>query len=223
MSVDPDGSAVHIIEPHEQFDHGGFSCSGRTYDSDLLSFFYICRKVVNNNPVRVVAEMHMIKLYISLQPFCRYRIGNCLFLFFLFQELKYPFRRRCRGLKHIGDLRHLLNGLGKVSDILDKGLDIADFDCIPDCQISAQYGHRHISQVAHKLHNRHHHSGKELRFPCGIIQLLVCPVEFSDYVFFFIKRFYNAVAAVDFFYLSVYISKVFLLSPEIFLGMFHYK
>src|SRR5699024_6704424 len=49
VSVDLNRTAVHIVETHEQFDHCRLAGTCRTYDSDLLSFFYFCREVIDND------------------------------------------------------------------------------------------------------------------------------------------------------------------------------
>ena len=42
MSVDLDGTAVHIVEPHQKLDHRRLSCSGRPYNCNFLPLFYFC-------------------------------------------------------------------------------------------------------------------------------------------------------------------------------------
>ena len=49
VSIDLDCPAVDIIETHQQFDHGCLSCSGWSYDGDLLSFFYFCREIIDDD------------------------------------------------------------------------------------------------------------------------------------------------------------------------------
>ena len=87
----------------------------------------------------------------------------CLLIFLiLLQEFKYTLRsRRCR-LKHIGYLRDLLDRLGKVPDVLEERLDIADLNRIFDDHETAKDRNNYISKVSDKLHDRHHDTGKEL-------------------------------------------------------------
>ena len=158
VSVDLNGSAVYIVEAHQQLDHGRLSGSGRTDDSDLLTFLHLCGEIIDDDLIRIIAEMYVIKLYISLQPFHGNRIRHCLVFLCFIQELKHSLRCSRCGLKHICHLRHLLDRLGKVSHILDEGLDITDFDRIFDRQISSQDRHCNISQISDELHHRHHHS-----------------------------------------------------------------
>ena len=74
MAVDLDRTAVYIIKAHEQFDHRCFSGSCRTDDCDFLTFFYICREIVNDDLFRIVSEMNIFKLYISVKSFYRNRV-----------------------------------------------------------------------------------------------------------------------------------------------------
>ena len=66
VSVDLDRSAVHIIETHEQLDHGRLSGSCRTDNGNLLSLFYFSGEIVDDDLIRVIAEMYVIELNISL-------------------------------------------------------------------------------------------------------------------------------------------------------------
>ena len=108
--------------------------------------------------VCVIAELHMVELHATLQAFYGSRM-LCRLVFLLFlQEFEYPLGSRGRGLEHIRHLCRLLDRLREVPYILDKGLDIANLDHILHSEPSAEYHHRHITQIAYKHHNRHHHS-----------------------------------------------------------------
>ena len=102
------------------------------------------------------------------------------------------------GLEHICHLRHLLDGWVKFLTYWIKGLDIPYFYGISDCPGILPVWHCHISQITHKLHDRHHHTGKELGFPCGVVKFSIDLVKLSDHVLFLIKCFDYAVPAVDF-------------------------
>ena len=47
--------------------------------------------------------------------------------------------------------------MGKIKTVMDSNLD-SSFDG----KKPSEKCHHHISQISHKLHDRHHHSGKEL-------------------------------------------------------------
>ena len=66
MSIDLDCPTVDIIETHQQFDHGCLSGSSRSYDGDLLTFFYFCREIIDDDMLRIVSEVYVFKFYISL-------------------------------------------------------------------------------------------------------------------------------------------------------------
>ena len=223
VSVDLDGAAVDIVETHQQLDHGRLPRSGRTHDRNLLPFLHLGGEIIDDDLIRIVTEVYMVELHISLKPFHRNRIRHCLVFLCLIEKLEHSLRCSRCGLKHICHLRHLLDRLGKVSHILDKGLDITDLDRFFDRQVSSEDRHRDISEVPDELHHRHHHSGEKLRFPRRIIQLVVCRIELPDHVFLFVECLNDIVAAVNLLHLAVYISKVFLLSAEISLRMLHHK
>ena len=102
--------------------------------------------------------MNMFEFYISLQSFYRYRVRHCLVFFLFIKELKDSLGRRRGELKHIGHLRHLLNRLREITHVLDKRLNISDFNRVSDCQEPSEDGNSHISQISDELHDRHHHS-----------------------------------------------------------------
>ena len=95
VSVYLDCTLIHIIETHQEFDHGGLTCSGRTYDCDLLSVMYICGEVMNDDLIRVVTELYMLELYISIQTFDRIRMFRLLYFFLFLEEFKYSLGCRC--------------------------------------------------------------------------------------------------------------------------------
>ena len=217
MSIHLDTSAIYIIETHQQFYHGCFSGAGRSYDSDLLSVMNICGKVIDNDLIRVVSEFYMLKLYISFQSLNGIRILRLNFFLRLLQELKYTLGG-CRGrLQKVCNLCDLLDRLCKVTDVLEKGLNISNLNGSPDGKNASKKCHHHIAKVSYKLHDRHHHSGKELGFPCRLIKLLIITLKFFEHVLFFIEHSYYIMTTEVLLYLAVYFSKILLLCLEIFL------
>ena len=222
MAINPDAAAIQFIEPHQQLHHGGLAGSCGANNGDLLTVFDLCGKIMNDDLIRLIAKLHMIKFHIAPQR-VHIHIGDSLhFLFRLFQELKYTFGSRRRGLQHIGHLGDLLDGLGKVADILEERLDLAHFNDLTDGKKAAQESHHYISNISHKLHDRHHHTGKALGFPGRFIKLPVGLLEFCHHILFFVKYFHHIVAAVDLFHLPIDFSQICLLRLEIFLGTFHH-
>ena len=217
MTVNLDTSAVYIIETHQKFDHGCLSGTGRSYDSDLLTVMHIRGKIIYNDLIRVVAEFYMLKLYISFQSLNRIRILRLKFFLRLLKKFKYPLRS-CRGrLQKVCNLCDLLDRLCKVTDVLEKGLNISNLNGSPDGKNASKKCHHHIAKVSYKLHDRHHHSGKELGFPCRLIKLLIITLKFFEHVLFFIEHSYYIMTTEVLLYLAVYFSKILLLCLEIFL------
>ena len=96
VSIHFDGSAVYIVEAHQQFDHGRLSGSGRSHDGDLLPLFYLCREIIDDDLIRIVSEMHMVKFHIALKSFHRNRIRHRLIFLCFIQELKDTLGCSCR-------------------------------------------------------------------------------------------------------------------------------
>ena len=78
-------------------------------------------------------------------------------------------------------------------------------------QKSAQNANAHIAQVSGKVHQRHHHAGQKLTFPCRAVQPFVQFVKGSQAVFFAVEGRDNHVAAVHLFHMAVHMSQVCLL------------
>ena len=121
-------------------------------------------------------------------------------------------------MQHIGNLRELLDGLGKVFDILDKRLNVADGNDAAGGKDAAHNGDCHIPKVADKVHNRHHHTGQELRFPRRFVQFFVGGVEVVQHGGFAVERLDDVMPGVDFLDLTVDNAQGRLLCLEIFLA-----
>ena len=127
------------------------------------------------------------------------------------------FCRCCHRLQLIDYLRHLLNRHGKVSYILDKCLDLANCDHACDTEETAGNRYGCVSKVTDQLHQRHHHTGKKLGFPCRFIQDIIGIIKLFDGFCFFIISFDNHMSAVGFFHLTIDMSQILLLCAEMFL------
>ena len=93
--------------------------------------------------------------------------------------------------------------------------NIADGDPAMDGEITAQYAHGHIAQIAHKAEHRLHQAGQELAAPAGCIELFVHLVEGFPAAFFPVEQPHHIVAAVHLFDVAVHMAQVFLLGPEV--------
>ena len=147
MAVQGDRTGVHIVKAHQQLDHSGLACAGGTYNGYLLAGLHRAAEVVDDGLVRGVAEAHMVKGDLSVNVGRVGAAGGVCQLRFLrlAQKLEHPLCSSSHALQHIGHLRKLLDGLGKVFDVLDKGLNITNGDD-PVCSKNAAHdGHRHIA------------------------------------------------------------------------------
>ena len=220
VAVQGDGTGIHIIEAHEQLDHGGLACAGGADDGHLLAGLDLTAEIVDDGLVRGVAEAHMVKGDLSVNVGgvgAAGRVGQ-LRLLRLVQKLEHALGSSSHALQHIGHLRKLLDGLGKVFDILDKSLNITNGDNTVCSKNAAHDGHCHIAQVAHKVHDGHHKAREELAFPCGFVQLIVGGVEVCQYHGFAVKRLDHIVAGVDLLDLTVDHAQRSLLCLEVLLA-----
>ena len=156
MAVDQNLAVVDIIEAHQQLDHSSLAGASGSDNGNFLPLGNLCAEIINNSFFRLIAEMHMIKLNITVQSFNRNRIfcGLCLFLHR--KEFKYPFCGGSSRLEHVGYLHELVDGLRELADILEEGLNLSYFNLTVDCQIASQYCNTYITHVADKLHDWHH-------------------------------------------------------------------
>ena len=205
VAVQGDGTGVHIVEAHQQLDHGGLARAGGAYDGYLLAGLHRAAEIVDDGLVGSVAETHMVKGDLSVNIGGVGAVGGvCQLLFFrLVQEFEHPLGSSGHALQHIGHLRKLLDGLGEVFDVLDKGLNITDGDNAVCGKNAAHDSHCHIAQVAHKVHDGHHQAGEELALPCGFVQLIVGGVEVCQHHGFAVEGLDHVVAGVDLLYLTV--------------------
>ena len=63
VAVHQDGTAVDIVETHQQLDHGGLAGTGWTDDGDLLARFGVEGKVIDDDLVRTVTEVNILEIY----------------------------------------------------------------------------------------------------------------------------------------------------------------
>ena len=157
--IQKNGSAVYIIITHQQLNHRRFSCSGRADNGNFLTRFYLRAEIMNDDLVRIVSELYMIKGYCSCYCLNVSRIFRGLILFLFVQEFKDTLGCRRHRLYHVDHLRNLLDWLGKVFYILDECLDITDCNHVSDCQQTSGQCHTGVTQIPDKHHNRLHHAG----------------------------------------------------------------
>src|SRR5271157_4622190 len=219
MAVDKNGTAVDIVEAHQQFDHGGLACSGRAHDGDLLTGFGVEGKVIDDDLIRAVPEVDVLEVdsALDLIQLDRGRRVRCFFRFG--QEFEDTLGRGGGLLEDVGNVRDLRDRLRKRTNILDKGLDVTDADDLLDRQVAAQDADGYVAQVADEVHDRKHDAGQELGSPGRTEERGVDLVELSDALGFAVERLHDHMPAVHFLDMSVQVAQVILLLLEVFLGL----
>ena len=220
VAVQGDGTGVYIVEPHQQLDHGGLAGTGGADDGHLLAGFHVAAEVVDDGLFGHIAEFDMIEgdLTVDAGRVCPAGRIGLLVLFGLVQELKDALGSGGHALQHVGHLRQLLDGLGEVLDVLDEGLDIADGDGAVGGKDTADDGHGHIAQIAHKVHDGLHQAGEELALPGGFKQLVVGGAEILQHGGLPVEGLDDVVAGVDFLHLAVDDAQGGLLGLEVLLA-----
>ena len=220
VAIQGDGTGIHIIEAHEQLDHGGLACAGGADDGHLLAGLDLTAEIVDDGLVRGVAEADMAECHLTVDAAGVGPAGRvCLLILFrLVQKFEHPLSGSGHTLQHVGHLRKLLDGLGEVLDVLDEGLNVTDGNGAVCRKNAAHDGHRHVAQIAHKVHNGHHQAGEKLALPCGFVQLIVGGVEVVQHHGLAVEGFDHVVAGVDFFHLTVHNAQNGLLCLEVFLA-----
>ena len=223
VSVHPDSAGVDVVEPHEQLDHGGLARAGGANDGHHLPRLHVGGEVVDDDLVRIVAEVDVVKVHAALHIRQRGGLGGVGGLLLFIQELKDPLGGGGHGLEHVGDLRNLSDGLGEVLHVLDEGLDITHLDDAGHRQHAAGHRHGHIAQVAHKVHDGLHHAGEELALPGGLEQNAVGLVKSGLDGLLLVESPDDVVAGIALLHLTVDVSQVLLLGLEVLLGVLHHN
>ena len=223
VSVQGDAAAVHVVEAHQQLYHGGLAGARGTDDGDALAGLHLAVEVMDDDLFRIIAELHMLEGDVAVQMFKFYSVLRCRHLFLCFEEVEYTLGRRGHHLQHVAHLGHLLKRLGEITDILDKGLNVADLDGSGCSQNASADGDAHISQVSDKHDDGLHKAAEQLGLPGGFVQLFVGGVEGLDGLFLTVIRLDHVLAAVVLLHLSVDLAQIILLVDEMLLGMLHDK
>ena len=114
-----DGTAVHIIEAHEQVDEGGLAAAGRADDGNALAGLYVEGKALDQRAVGQVAEGNILQLHMAV----RLQHGGVLdfrHLIVGIQQLEHTGRAGQCVLQlgdHAGDL---VEGLGVLVGVAQK-------------------------------------------------------------------------------------------------------
>ena len=154
-----DASALHVVKTQNQIDQRGFTGSGGPHNGDLVSGTHMEIQVMDQQPVVGVSELYMVEVHISLRLFGEFLCLDLGHLFLGIQEFKDSLGRRHGRLHDVGDVGNLVDGLGKLAQILDKGLDHADGEPAVYAEPPADHRHAHIADVGQRLGQRHDNAG----------------------------------------------------------------
>ena len=160
-SVHLDGAAVHIIEPHQQIDHGGLAASGRPHDGHSLARPHLQIEVLYQLPIRHIGKMHSLQRHIALgvrQHPCPLLVRNLRL--FVYQG-KNPARAGQRVLQLRHHPRDLVEGLGILVGIAQKAGKPSHADAPPDGHEGSEDAHSRIDQTVHKAGGRIGDGGEE--------------------------------------------------------------
>ena len=102
--------------------------------------------------------MNVLKLHTALHVGQLDRVSGVGHFLGFGQELEHTLGRRGGLLEHVGNVGKLRDRLREGTHILNKRLDVAHGDGVAEGQPTAQDADRHVSQVADKAHDRHHHA-----------------------------------------------------------------
>ena len=70
--IEADGTTVDVVEAHEEIDDRGLPCAGRPDDRDSLARSHVEREVLDERPIRQVAEGDAVELDVTARrPGCR--------------------------------------------------------------------------------------------------------------------------------------------------------
>ena len=159
MRISP---SVYFVESHEQVDQRCFSGAGRPNNGDLLTGPGFCRKIVDDDLVRIITEFYMVKFYIA---FCIFQMSSFVFLIlhlFSLKKFKYPLSCRSAGLERLDCLGNLGQRLGEEADIHHEGDNNFKTDLSVHCQHSANHTYGNIAEVSDKDHERLHKASQTL-------------------------------------------------------------
>ena len=76
VAVHQDGAIIDIIEPHKQFDHGGFTGASRADNGHLLARFDHSAEVIDDGFIRRISKVNMSKLYTAVNMYVHFCTGT---------------------------------------------------------------------------------------------------------------------------------------------------
>lgn len=112
-----DGTAVYVVEAHEQVDYRGLSAAGGTYDGNALTGLYCKAEVLDELSVRDIGEGHVVQLYAALyvgELYCVCRLLNLGLFLDEFKQARSAGKRILKLSDNSGDLVERLGVLIRI-------------------------------------------------------------------------------------------------------------
>ena len=221
ITIDLDGTALYIIEAHEQLDDGGLACTCGTDDGDGTAGFGGGTQVMDDDLVGIIAKSDIFK---GDTTFDGGRIDRGIFtvgLFCFVQQAKDTLGSRHGRLQLVTDAGDLVDGLAEALGIGQHGLDVTNGDLAAGSQPCTQNGNDNIGQVAHEIHDGADEAAKELALTGNLIEFLVFFGESCDGIILVVEGLEDGMAAVAFFNDAINAGQNALARLEKWLGALH--
>ncbi len=220
-AVYQDVSAIGIVKPHQEIDHGRLTGTGGPDDGYLLTGLYFRRESVDDLPAGNVAEVHVPEFHVAFDLLELARADDLFGQLLFLDELEHPFARGRDGLHPREGLGHLGQGLGEQTHVDHEGDDDA-YGYLPvDDHRRTDDAHRHVSEVAYEVHQGHHEARQELGHERAAGQLLVYGVELLRGLFLPVVHFDHVMRRIYLRDVPVHVAEVLLLDAEILLRVPH--
>ena len=113
-AVEQDLARVDLVEPHQQVDQGGLAGAGRPDDRDRLARLDGQRHVLDQRPVRRVAERHVVELDPAADSGRPGWLGRVGLLLGGVQQREHPLGRRDARLQQVGHAGNLGQRLAEL-------------------------------------------------------------------------------------------------------------
>ena len=181
LPVHGHASAVHVIKAHQQVDHRGFPGACRTDNGGQFSGVRLHGKIMDNRPIRFIAEENMIQRHVPFRLCQRPCVLRVLKFLRLVQQSEHPFRCGQGRKQFVDDIRNLVDRSGKLAGIQHKGRNIAQADRTVHIQHRSQQGNQAQADIVDKSNRRPDGCRQGICLVVGVRGLVV------DIVVFFVN------------------------------------
>ena len=216
-AVDGDGAGVDLVEAQEQVDQRGLAGPRRSDDGHRLAGADLQVEVLDQGDVGQVAEGDVLQAQLPPGLGQRQRGGRIRLLLGLVEQFEHPLRRgHCR-LQDVGHARHLGDGLGELTRVLDEGLHVAQGEAAGGHLQAAEDADGDVVEVADEEHGGHDDARDELGLEAGLVELLVLVVEGGDGLRLPSEHLHDVVTGVHLLHVAVQASGALPLQRELLL------